>query len=153
MTIIFWQNGFNPIWEETAEFKLVYPELAFVEFRVKSGDYSKTDDHLGSFIAPFASLRYVESRFVATNHLHMRFLHCGVFFKSLPWFANNQPIKTLKKAHTPQGSSRFTIKACFFRSALCFQRKYLGWCQGVATKVFTSKTHGNSNKAWKNMAY
>jgi hypothetical protein len=44
------QNGFNPIWEETAEFRLVYPDLAFVEFRVKSGDYSKTDDHLVTVI-------------------------------------------------------------------------------------------------------
>jgi phosphatidylinositol phospholipase C delta len=55
--LTIFQNGFNPIWEETAEFKIVYPDLAFLEFRVKSGDYSKTDDHLGSFIAPFSSLR------------------------------------------------------------------------------------------------
>ena len=30
------RNGFNPLWEETAEFEIIYPELALVEFKVKS---------------------------------------------------------------------------------------------------------------------
>ena len=44
------RNGFNPLWEETAEFEITYPELALVEFKVKSKAkiVGGQDDHLGS---------------------------------------------------------------------------------------------------------
>ena len=29
------RNGFNPLWEETAEFEIKYPELALVEFKAE----------------------------------------------------------------------------------------------------------------------
>ena len=29
------KNGFNPIWQEVAEFDVTVPELAMVEFKVK----------------------------------------------------------------------------------------------------------------------
>ena len=79
MIIFVSQNGFNPIWEETAEFKLVYPELAFVEFRVKSGDYSKTDDHLGSFMAPFISLKQGYRHVPLENYAGIRLTPASLF--------------------------------------------------------------------------
>jgi len=75
----FVKNGFNPIWEETAEFRLVYPELVFVEFRVKSGDYAKTDDHLGSFIAPFTSLRQGYRHVPLENYAGIRLTPASLF--------------------------------------------------------------------------
>ena len=44
------RNGFNPLWEETAEFEITYPELALVEFKVKSKAkvVGGQDAHLGS---------------------------------------------------------------------------------------------------------
>ena len=44
------KNGFNPLWDETAEFEIKYPELALVEFKVKSKAkvVGGQDAHLGS---------------------------------------------------------------------------------------------------------
>ena len=58
------QNGFNPIWESCTEFKLVYPELTFIELQVKTRpkdsdvDSKSCDDPLiGHLILPYTLLR------------------------------------------------------------------------------------------------
>ena len=52
------QNGFNPIWETLTEFRLLYPELSFIEFQVKTlkeDENSKSSDDpvIGSCIVPY----------------------------------------------------------------------------------------------------
>ena len=53
------KNGFNPIWNETASFRVAYRELAILEFKVKSRAKSVggTDDHLGSFAVALPMVR------------------------------------------------------------------------------------------------
>jgi len=58
------KNGFNPIWESCTEFKLVYPELTFIELQVKTRpkdsdvDSKSCDDPLiGHLILPYTLLR------------------------------------------------------------------------------------------------
>ena len=53
------RNGFNPLWEETAEFEITYPELALVEFKVKSKAkvVGGQEAHLGSSIISLAMVR------------------------------------------------------------------------------------------------
>jgi len=53
------RNGFNPIWNEQTTFDIKVPELALVEFKVKSKAklVGNTDDHLGSFCIPLSLLK------------------------------------------------------------------------------------------------
>ena len=52
------QNGFNPIWNEVAVFDVLHPDLAFVEFKVKSQEgTAQMDEHLGSYVIPFHLMR------------------------------------------------------------------------------------------------
>ena len=53
---IYFQNGFNPSWNETFAFVIRRPEFCFVEFRVKTRS-SPDDGHLASYVAPFSLLR------------------------------------------------------------------------------------------------
>ena len=57
-TTLHLQNGFNPIWETLTEFRLLYPELSFIEFQVKTlkeDENSKSSDDpvIGSCIVPY----------------------------------------------------------------------------------------------------
>ena len=45
-------NGFNPIWNETFDFNIKAPSLAFLEFRVKDHAKSGKDYNLGAFCCP-----------------------------------------------------------------------------------------------------
>merc|ERR1719373_824298 len=47
------RNGFNPLWQETAQFEITYPELAMLEFKVKS----RTETHLGSHMISLNMVR------------------------------------------------------------------------------------------------
>jgi len=53
------KNGFNPIWQEIADFNIAVPELAIMEFKVKAK--AKTvggaDDHLGSYAIALPMMR------------------------------------------------------------------------------------------------
>jgi hypothetical protein len=51
------QNGFNPIWETCTEFKLVYPELTFIEFQVKTKTKNDDSSVIGTSILPYILLR------------------------------------------------------------------------------------------------
>ena len=59
--ICSFQNGFNPIWESCTEFRLVYPELTFIEFQVKTmkdeENKSYDDPVIGTLILPYILLR------------------------------------------------------------------------------------------------
>jgi len=56
------KNGFNPSWDEIAEFQIKYPELALLEFKVKSKAklVDNLDDYLGScmFSLPLVKTGY-----------------------------------------------------------------------------------------------
>ena len=57
------QNGFNPIWETLTEFRLLYPELSFIEFQVKTlkeDENSKSSDDpvIGSCIVPYILIQH-----------------------------------------------------------------------------------------------
>ena len=59
-TTLHLQNGFNPIWETCTEFRLVYPELSFIEFQVKTlkEDSKSSDDPvIGGCIVPYILLQ------------------------------------------------------------------------------------------------
>jgi len=53
------KNGFNPIWEEETTFDIHLPDLAIVDFKVKSKAklVDNLDDHLGSFAVSFNLLK------------------------------------------------------------------------------------------------
>ena len=58
--LLLLQNGFNPIWDTTTEFSLVYPEMTFIELQVRTRkDDSKSYDDpvIGTSILPFSLLR------------------------------------------------------------------------------------------------
>ena len=61
--IYFLQNGFNPIWETSSEFRLVYPELTFIEFQVRTlkedevSSKCSDDPVIGSCIVPYILLQ------------------------------------------------------------------------------------------------
>jgi hypothetical protein len=63
-------NGFNPIWNETFKFRIHYPELALIYFRVK--DYSSTsaDQPLAHFALPVNSIT------TGYRHIHLENLRC-----------------------------------------------------------------------------
>ncbi|KAM6115054.1 1-phosphatidylinositol 4,5-bisphosphate phosphodiesterase delta-3 [Phoenicopterus ruber ruber] len=50
-------NGFNPRWEETLSFQLRAPELALVRFVVEDYDSTSSNDFVGQFTLPLASMR------------------------------------------------------------------------------------------------
>uniref|UniRef100_A0A915HX50 Phosphoinositide phospholipase C n=1 Tax=Romanomermis culicivorax TaxID=13658 RepID=A0A915HX50_ROMCU len=50
-------NGFNPYWNETCQFKLKYPELAFVRFLVEDYDIASSNDFVGEFSLPVRLLK------------------------------------------------------------------------------------------------
>ncbi|CAM4639890.1 1-phosphatidylinositol 4,5-bisphosphate phosphodiesterase delta-4 isoform X1 [Caretta caretta] len=50
-------NGFNPSWGETLQFKVHVPELALVRFVVEDYDKTSRNDFVGQFTLPFASIK------------------------------------------------------------------------------------------------
>ncbi|XP_030256041.1 1-phosphatidylinositol 4,5-bisphosphate phosphodiesterase delta-3-A-like [Sparus aurata] len=50
-------NGFNPRWDCTFNFTVHVPDLALVRFMVEDHDYTSSNDFLGQYTLPFASLR------------------------------------------------------------------------------------------------
>ena len=58
---LYFQNGFNPIWESCTEFYLVYPQFTFLEFQVRSSlqqnSKSADDPLIGQSILPYTLLR------------------------------------------------------------------------------------------------
>ncbi|CAN9508727.1 unnamed protein product [Ophioblennius macclurei] len=59
-------NGFSPRWDCTFNFTVHVPDLALVRFMVEDHDYTSSNDFLGQFTLPFASLR--------TGYRHVRLL-------------------------------------------------------------------------------
>ena len=54
--------GFNPRWDCTFNFTVHVPDLALVRFMVEDHDYTSSNDFLGQYTLPFASLRSGEWR-------------------------------------------------------------------------------------------
>ncbi|XP_066432129.1 1-phosphatidylinositol 4,5-bisphosphate phosphodiesterase delta-4 isoform X1 [Eleutherodactylus coqui] len=50
-------NGFNPIWYETLQFKIHIPELALVRFVVEDYDKTTRNDFIGQYTLPFKSIK------------------------------------------------------------------------------------------------
>ncbi|KAM8934044.1 1-phosphatidylinositol 4,5-bisphosphate phosphodiesterase delta-4 [Pelodytes ibericus] len=50
-------NGFNPIWYETLQFKIHVPELALVRFEVEDYDKTTRNDFIGQYTLPFKNLK------------------------------------------------------------------------------------------------
>jgi len=46
-------NGFNPVWNQKFEFNVMFPSLAFLEFRVKDHSKGGSDKDIGAFCCPF----------------------------------------------------------------------------------------------------
>jgi len=78
---------------------MVYPELAFIEFKVMSGDYSKTDDHLGSFVASFVSIKSGYRHVHLENYSGIKltpaslFIHVSVTVRNQKSLAENKFVK------------------------------------------------------------
>ncbi|KAM9304785.1 1-phosphatidylinositol 4,5-bisphosphate phosphodiesterase delta-4 [Gastrophryne carolinensis] len=50
-------NGFNPMWYETLQFKIHVPELALVRFVVEDYDKTTRNDFVGQYTLPFKSIK------------------------------------------------------------------------------------------------
>ncbi|CAF3154185.1 unnamed protein product, partial [Rotaria sp. Silwood2] len=50
-------NGFNPIWDETFEFRIRYPQMALIYFTVLDYDPMSDDDRLAYFSAPVTMIQ------------------------------------------------------------------------------------------------
>ncbi|XP_040297204.1 1-phosphatidylinositol 4,5-bisphosphate phosphodiesterase delta-4 isoform X4 [Bufo bufo] len=50
-------NGFNPMWYETLQFKIHIPELALVRFVVEDYDKTTRNDFIGQYTLPFKSIK------------------------------------------------------------------------------------------------
>ncbi|XP_063789979.1 1-phosphatidylinositol 4,5-bisphosphate phosphodiesterase delta-4 isoform X2 [Pseudophryne corroboree] len=50
-------NGFNPMWYETLQFKIHVPELALVRFVVEDYDKTTRNDFIGQYTLPFKSVK------------------------------------------------------------------------------------------------
>ncbi|XP_056409569.1 1-phosphatidylinositol 4,5-bisphosphate phosphodiesterase delta-4-like [Hyla sarda] len=50
-------NGFNPMWYETLQFKIYVPELALVRFLVEDYDMTSRNDFIGQYTLPFKSIK------------------------------------------------------------------------------------------------
>ncbi|KAG8432270.1 hypothetical protein GDO86_016784 [Hymenochirus boettgeri] len=50
-------NGFNPMWYETLQFKVHVPELALVRFVVEDFDKTSRNDFVGQYTLPFKSMK------------------------------------------------------------------------------------------------
>ncbi|XP_072343019.1 1-phosphatidylinositol 4,5-bisphosphate phosphodiesterase delta-3-like [Scyliorhinus torazame] len=50
-------NGFNPVWNELLRFTISVPELALVRFVVEDYDSTTSNDFIGQFTLPFASIK------------------------------------------------------------------------------------------------
>ncbi|XP_073701389.1 1-phosphatidylinositol 4,5-bisphosphate phosphodiesterase delta-4 [Garra rufa] len=50
-------NGFNPLWNETLQFKIHTPELALVRFVVEDYDKASRNDFIGQYTLPFTCIQ------------------------------------------------------------------------------------------------
>ncbi|CAB3361523.1 Hypothetical predicted protein [Cloeon dipterum] len=50
-------NGLNPVWNETFEFPVFYPDLAMLNLAVKDNSNTGVNELLGAYAVPFTSLR------------------------------------------------------------------------------------------------
>ena len=91
------RNGFNPLWNEVATFKLSYPEYTLIEFKVTNAKLSlkcsmqilqvksKTkivggqDDHLGSYIIALPLMRKGYRNISLENYDGQRLTPAGLF--------------------------------------------------------------------------
>ncbi|XP_053554108.1 1-phosphatidylinositol 4,5-bisphosphate phosphodiesterase delta-4 [Bombina bombina] len=58
-------NGFNPLWNETLQFKIHVPELALVRFVVEDYDKTTRNDFIGQYTLPFQSIK------LGYRHIHL----------------------------------------------------------------------------------
>ena len=57
LNVFFCLPGFNPLWDETFEFVVRFPELALIRFKVMDKDWGPNkDDFIASFALPFDSV-------------------------------------------------------------------------------------------------
>ena len=56
-TKVIRNNGFDPLWNETFQFRVNFPELALISFSVFDHDDFSGDDHLGSFCLPMTLIQ------------------------------------------------------------------------------------------------
>ncbi|KAM4626800.1 1-phosphatidylinositol 4,5-bisphosphate phosphodiesterase delta-4 [Discoglossus pictus] len=58
-------NGFNPMWHETLQFKIHVPDLALVRFVVEDYDKTTRNDFIGQYTIPFKSIK------LGYRHIHL----------------------------------------------------------------------------------
>uniref|UniRef100_A0A4W5P1T5 Phosphoinositide phospholipase C n=1 Tax=Hucho hucho TaxID=62062 RepID=A0A4W5P1T5_9TELE len=56
-TSYIYNNGFNPLWNETLNFIIHVPELALVRFVVEDYDKTSRNDFMGQFTVPFTCIQ------------------------------------------------------------------------------------------------
>jgi len=71
-------NGFNPTWNEEASFTIRVPELAILEFRLKSRGKS-VENHLGSFFIAFPLIRKGYRNITLQNYEGRRLTPANLF--------------------------------------------------------------------------
>uniref|UniRef100_A0A1X7VUT6 Phosphoinositide phospholipase C n=1 Tax=Amphimedon queenslandica TaxID=400682 RepID=A0A1X7VUT6_AMPQE len=59
-------NGFNPVWNETFQKIVCFPELALIRFKVMDYDLLSKDDFIGQFTLPLDSIE------TGYRHIHLR---------------------------------------------------------------------------------
>lgn len=80
-TSVVKDNGFNPSWRQTFTFKLVVPELAMIEFKVKDQCKSGKDEHLGSCAARVVDLKEGYRRAYLWNYTGKELKPASLFLK------------------------------------------------------------------------
>jgi len=71
-------NGFNPTWSEEASFTIRVPELAIIEFRLKSRGKT-VENHLGSFFIAFPLIRKGYRNITLQNYEGRRLTPANLF--------------------------------------------------------------------------
>ena len=84
VTSVVPKNGFNPNWNETASFFIAYPELAFLEFRVKTRagltqSEPSCGDHLGSYVIALSMVRTGYRNIFLENYAGVRLTPASLF--------------------------------------------------------------------------
>ncbi|XP_035703073.1 1-phosphatidylinositol 4,5-bisphosphate phosphodiesterase delta-1 isoform X2 [Folsomia candida] len=85
-------NGFNPVWNETFNFRVYCPELAMLYFRVKDYSNSGTDMHLAHFASPLGSIT------TGYRHVHL------VTLKGTPMIPSTLFVHITVQNHAAEGA-------------------------------------------------
>jgi len=99
------RNGFNPRWDEVTQFTVKVPELAILEFKVKSkarivgGASTGIDDHLGSFAIALPMIRKGYRNIGLQNYEGRRLTPANLFVHI------NLEEMEIVKGHTPSVTS------------------------------------------------